>query len=181
MKENSLKLLCINTHRSLYKFNRLDFGVKVVPAIIQQFVDVMLGDLDFAAAYLDDKSVTEHWKHIMCAFDKLQEYDFKVKEAKCDFFLSEMKYLGHLINQDGRRPDPDRATAIKDMPAPDNVQSFLGLANFYQIFIKNMHNLSPHRLNELLKKDKTWTWTPECQPVFEKIKEILTSDLSHSL
>ena len=82
----------------------------------------------------------------MCVFDKLQEYCFKVKETKCDFFLVEIKYLEHIINKDGRRPDPDRATAIKDMPAPDNVQapqSFLGLVNCYQIFIKNMHNLSP--------------------------------------
>ena len=129
----------------------------------------MLGDLDFATAYLDDilitsKSVTEHWKHIMCVFDKLQEYGFKVKEAKCDFFLTEIKYLGHIINKDGRRPDHDRATGIKDMPASHNVQalqSFLGLANFYQVFIKNMHNLRAP-LNELLKKDKTCSWTPEC-------------------
>ena len=80
----------------------------------------------------------------MCVFDKIQEYGFKVKEAKCDFFLSEIKYLGHIINKDGRWPDPDRATAIKDMLAPDNVQalqSFLGLTNFYLIFIKNIYNL----------------------------------------
>ena len=149
VEENSSKLLCINKHRGLYKFWRLAFGVKVAPAIFQQVMDAMLGDLDFATAYLDDilitsKSVTEHRKHFMCVFDKLQEYGFKVKEAKCDFFLTEMKYLGHrqslliIINKDGRRPDPDRATAIKDVPAPDNVQalqSFLILANFYQIFI----------------------------------------------
>ena len=65
-----------------------------------------------------------------------------------------------MINKDGRWPDPDSATVTKDMLAPANVQalqSFLGLANFYQIFIKNMHNLIAP-LNELLKKDETWTW-----------------------
>ena len=49
--------------------------------------------------------------------------------------MNKIKYLGHIIDKDGRRPDPERATAIKDMPAPDNVttlQSFLGLANYYQ-------------------------------------------------
>ena len=178
MEENSSKLLCINMYRGLYKFNRLVFGLKVAHAIFQQVMDVMLGDLDFATGYLDDisitsKSVTEHRKYIMCVFDKLQEYDFIVKEAKCDLFLAEIKYFGHIINKDGRQPDPDRATAIKDMPAPDNVQalqSFLGLANFYPIFIKIMHNLSP-ALNELLKKDKTWSWTSECQTAFEKVKD----------
>ena len=80
---NSSKHLCINTHRGLYKFNRLAFGVQVAPAIFQQVMDARLGDLDFATAYLDDilitsKSVTEYRKHIMCVFDKLQEYGFIV-------------------------------------------------------------------------------------------------------
>lgn len=122
------------------------FGVKVAPAIFQQVMDAMLGDLDYATAYLDDILVTsktsaEHRNHIISVFKKLQEYGLKVKEAKCDFFLPEIKYLGHIINRDGRRPDPERANAIRNMPAPVNVQSlqsFLGLANFYQDFIKNM-------------------------------------------
>ena len=69
----------------------------------------------------------------MCVIDKLKSTVLKLRKRNA-IFLSEMKYLGHIINKDGRRPDPDRATAIKDMPAPDNVQaqqSFLGLANFY--------------------------------------------------
>ena len=78
----------------------------------------------------------------------------------CEFFLEEIKYLGHIIDKDGRRPDPDRATAIKkkNMPVPGNItelQSFLGLANYYQSFIPNMHNLRAP-LNALLKKDSIW-------------------------
>ena len=121
----------------------------------------MLGDLDYITAHLDDmlvtsKTTTEHLNHIINVFEKLQEYGFKVKEAKCDFILPEIKYLGQIINRDGRRPDPERANAIRNMPAPDNVQdsqSFFGLANFYQGFIRNMQNLRDY-LNELLKKDK---------------------------
>ena len=54
VKEVSSKLLCINMHRGLYKFERLPFGVKVMPAIFQQVMDTMLSGLDFAVAYLDD-------------------------------------------------------------------------------------------------------------------------------
>ena len=147
-------------------------------------MNTMLGDLDYATAYLDDilvtsKTTTEHWNHIINVFEKLQEYGFKVKEAKCDFFLPYIKYLCHIINRDGRRPDPERANAIRNMPAPDNVQAlqiFLGFANFYQGFNKNMQNLRGP-LNELLKKDKPWLWTL-CQESFEKIKKTLTLDLS---
>ena len=118
----------------LYKFNRLAFGIKVASAIFLPVMDAMMGDLDFATAYLDDilipsKSVTEHRKHIMCVFDKIQEYGFTVKETKCVFFLAKIKHLGHIINKIGRWPDPERATAFKDMLAPDNIQalqSFLG-------------------------------------------------------
>ena len=93
--------------------------------------------------------------------------------------MEKIEYLGHIIDRDSRRPDPEWATANKDMPVPENVsssQSFLGLANYYQVFIPNMHNLCA-LLNELLKKNKDWEWTPECQEAFIKIKEVLTSDL----
>ena len=183
--EESSKLLCINTHRGLYKYTSLAFGVKVAPAIFQQVMDTVLGDLDCATAYLDNilvtiKTTVEHQNHIKNVFVKLQEYGFNVKEAKCDFFLPEIKYLGHIINRNGHQSDPERANAIRNMPVPDNVQalqSFLGLANFYQGFIDNMQNLKGP-LNELLKKGKPWLWTPECQESFEKIKKTLTSNLS---
>ena len=147
----------------------------------------MLDGLDFAVAYLDDviiisKSKEQHQEHVRRVFSLIQEFGFNVKEEKCEFFLEEIKYLGHIIDKDDRRPDPDRATAIKkkNMPAPGNtteLQSFLGLANYYQSFIPNMHNLRAP-LNALLKKVSTWKWTPECQEAFNKIKNTLTSDLS---
>ena len=129
---------------------------------------------------MTSKTTAEHWNHIINVFEKLQECGFKVKEAKCDFFLPKIKYLGHIINRDGRQLDSERANAIRNMPAPDNVQvfqSFLGLAKFYQGFIKNIQNLRGPP-NEHLKKDKPWLWTPHCQESFEKIKITLTLYLS---
>ena len=107
-------------------------------------MDTILGGFDFTFAYLDDivisrKTKELHIEHLNKVFAQMQEYGFKVKEAKCDFCMNKIKYLGHIIDKDGRRPDPERATAVKDMPAPDHVtilQSFLGLANYYQSFIK---------------------------------------------
>ena len=100
----------------------------VASAIFQQVMDILVGDLDYARAYLDDILVTskimaKHRNHIINVFEKLQEYGFKVKEAKCYLFLPGIKYLGHIINRDGRRPDPERANAIRNMPDPDNVQA----------------------------------------------------------
>ena len=171
-------LLSINTHRGLYRYERLAFGVKVAPAIFQQVMDTMLGGLDFAIAYLDDiiiasRNMEQHTDHIYQVFKRLQDYGFKVKENNCKFFLQRIKYLGNITDKDGRRPGPDRAPAIKDMPAPENttqLQSFLGLANYYQSFIPKMHLLRAP-LNPLLKKDKRWEWTTEYQAAFEEIKK----------
>ena len=73
VEEESSKLLCINTHRKLYKFERLPFGVKVAPVIFQQVTDTMLSGLDFSVAYLDDilmnsKHVVERKDHVHKVF-----------------------------------------------------------------------------------------------------------------
>ena len=106
----------------------------------------MLGSFDFTFAYLDDFVISSKTKelyqeHLNKLFTQIRELGFKVKEAKCDFCMDKIKYLGHIIDKDRRRPNSERVTTIKDIPAPDNVttlQSFLGLANYYQSFIKKI-------------------------------------------
>ena len=147
--EECSKLLSINTYLELYKLGRLLSGVKVAPAIFQHVTDTRLSDLDFAVAYLDDilmnsPNVEQHKEHAYKEFSRIYEYDFKLKESKSKFFMEKFKYLGLNIDTNARKPDPGRAIAIKDMPAPENVsalQSFLELANFYQVFMPNIHNL----------------------------------------
>ena len=72
----------------------------------------MLSDLDFAVAYLDDilmnsQNVEQHQENVHEDFSRIQEYSFKLKESKCDFFMKK------IIDKDGRRPDPERATAVR--------------------------------------------------------------------
>ena len=179
------RLLCINTHMGIFRLKRLPFGLKVAPALFQQVMDTMLAGLEFASAYLDDiliksKNTQEHEKHIRAVFKRIQEYGFKLSPDKCEFFMKEIKYLGQVINVDGRKPDPQRSEAIKKMPAPTTVaqlQSFLGLAQYYAIYIPKMHDLRAP-LNELLKKGSKWIWTKECESAFQKIKDYLLADLA---
>ena len=90
-------------------------------------MDTMLNDLNFAVAYLNDilmncQNVEQYKEHVHKVFKRNQEYGFKLKESKCDFFI-EIKYLEYIIDKDVRRPDPEQATAIEDMPAPGKVSS----------------------------------------------------------
>ena len=83
-------------------------------------------------AYVDVYAY-EYTTHVHNVFLWIQGYSFKLKESKSDFFMEKIKYLKHIIDRDDRRPDPERTTTIKDMPAPENVstlQSFLGLTNY---------------------------------------------------
>ena len=77
-------------HHGLYKFERLPFGVKVVPAIFQQVMDTILSGLDFAVGYFDDilmksKSIIKHKEHVYKVFfTKIQDHGFKLKDTKCE-------------------------------------------------------------------------------------------------
>ena len=169
VEEKCAELLTINTHRGLYKINRLQYGIKVAPTIFQKIMDTMLADLDFATAYLDDILIKsknrDHAELVIEGFKKIKEFGFKLSMEKCEFFLSKIKYLGQVIDKKGRTPDPNRVDAIKYRPALTNVaalQSFLGLANYYNSYIPNMHILRAP-LNHLLKIDVKWNWTDECK------------------
>ena len=87
--------------------------------------------------------------------------------------MNKIKCLGHIIDKDGRCPDPERATVIKDMPAPNNVttlQSSLGLANYYKSFIKNLNDPRIPR-NEQLEKIKSGDGRPNVKQHLTKLKK----------
>ncbi|PIO77458.1 hypothetical protein TELCIR_00441 [Teladorsagia circumcincta] len=125
------------------------------------------------------RTIDEHNTRLDAVFQRIQDYGFRIRLEKCSFLQTQIKYLGFVINAQGRSPDPDKVKAIQKMPAPNDVsqlRAFLGLINFYGNFVKDLHNLRAP-LDALTKKDAVYTWTPECQSSFDKIKAILNSDL----
>ena len=85
----------------MYKFNHLDFGIKVAPAIFQRVMETVLCGLDFAVAYLDDillksENPEEHNENVFEVFRRIQDNGFNRKEEKCEFFMSKIKYLGQV-------------------------------------------------------------------------------------
>ena len=169
VEEKCAELLTINTHRGLYKINRLQYGIKVAPTIFQKIMDTMLADLDFITTYFDDILMkSKNWDHVKHVIEvlkkKMIEFACKLSMEKWEFFS--IKYLGQVINKKGRTPDPNREDTIKYMPAPTNVtalQSFWGLDNFYNCCIPNMHILRAP-VNHLPKKKAVkWNWMDECK------------------
>lgn len=182
--DTSKELLTINTHKGLYRYNRLPFGVKSAPGIFQQIMDTMLAGIKGAVAYLDDiiimgRTKEEHDVRLDAVFQRIKEFGFHVNPDKCNFFLPRIRYLGFIFDANGRHPDPEKIEAIQQMPAPTDIKtlrSFLGLISYYGVFVKEMRDLRAP-LDKLLKKEAKWNWTEDCQNVFERSKEILKSDL----
>jgi hypothetical protein len=96
---------------------------------------------------------------------RLKKHNLYLKAENCKFNVTEVEYLGLIIQENELAMDPTKLAGIKDWPAPMNikgVQSFLGFGNFYQRFIGHFTALA-RLLNELTKKDKVFKWTEACQ------------------
>ena len=147
--EECRKMLCINTPKGLFQYNRLSFGVKTAPATFQQMMDTMIAGLPNTAAYLDDIVVTgetleDHNGSLRRLFDRIKEYGLRVRLEKCSFLKSEIRFLGQIINKDGRKPDQGEIEAIVKMPAPTNVselRALLGMVTYYGAFMPAMRDL----------------------------------------
>ena len=95
VEENNSKLLCINTHRGLYKVDKLVLGKKVAPALFQQVMDTILGGFAFTFVYLDDivissKTKELHREHLNKVLAQIRGFGFRVKKAKCDFCMNKI-------------------------------------------------------------------------------------------
>ena len=101
-----------------------------------------------------------------------------MKHSKCDFFKSEIHYLGHIISADGISPLPDKLDTIKNMPAQKDVKEikqFLGLTGYYRKFVLRFADIS-RPLTQLTKKETKFLWTPECQKLFKLLKSFLCGE-----
>ena len=105
--------LVINTHRGLYEYTRLPFGVSSAPAIFQRTMESILQGLDRVAVYIDDILITgrseeEHLKVLDEVLQRLQKAGMRLKKSKCTFLSHSVEYLGHKISKDGLHPTEDK-------------------------------------------------------------------------
>lgn len=181
--ESSQNITCINTQKGLYNYSRLIFGLASSASIFQRVIDSLLGNLDGVLVFQDDVCITgsnkaQHMTRLKEVLKRLEEAGFTLRRDKCKFFQREISYLGYIIDKNGIRKDPSKIDAILQATVPKTVtelQSFLGLINYYRNFTPNASSiLSP--MHELLKKDCKWHWGSEQDKSFEEVKKILSSD-----
>ena len=133
--------------------------------------------------YLDDiiifiQDELQHLEHLEIVFSCLQKAGLIMKHSKCDFFKSEIYYLGHLISPEGISPLPNKLDSIKHMPVPNSakeIKQFLGLTACYRKFVPRFADIS-RPLTTLTKKDAKFEWTSACQKSFKLLKETLCGE-----
>ena len=147
-----------------YCFNRLTFGITSAPEVFQRTMTSILGDLKAVVCHIDDTlahaaTQVEHVERLRTVLKRLQEAGVTLNEI-CEFSKRSVKFLGHIIDEQGIRPDPAKTEAIRNFPVPQKVndlQRFMGMVNQMAKFIPNLANLN-EPLRQLLKKENMWKW-----------------------
>ena len=182
LDEASRELTTIHTHKGLYRWNRLPYGVASSPAIFQEIMDKVLHGLHHVAWYLDDIIITgateeEHLQNLEEVLRRLERYGLRVRMKKCKFFQDSVEYLGHVIDKEGIHPVEKKVEAIVSAKTPENIeqlQSFLGMVNYYGKFIPNLSTIAAP-LNRLRQKNVHWKWTEEEDKACKALKKLLGS------
>ncbi|XP_038069821.1 uncharacterized protein K02A2.6-like [Patiria miniata] len=132
------KYTTINTHRGLFQYTRLPFGIASAPALFQRTMESLLADIPMCRPYLDDIIVTgkndeEHLASLKAVLSRLEENGLRVKQEKCTFLQPSIEYLGHGLNKDGKSPLLKKLDVIKNAERPTNqtqLQAYLGLLGY---------------------------------------------------
>lgn len=168
----------------LFAFAVMPFGLHSAGATFQRLLDKIIGpELEPRAfAYLDDlilvsKTFDEHLELLREVFGRLRDAGLRLNPSKCHFCKTELRYLGHIINDQGIGTDPEKVAAVRNFPQPTNVKSlrsFLGLASWYRRFVRDFATTS-RPLTQLLRKNCSWRWGPEQEGAFQTLKQRLVS------
>jgi hypothetical protein len=122
-----------------------------------------------------NKGFLQHLVHLEKLFKRLHKVNMKMHPKKCEFVVTSLVCLGHRILPNGIMAHWAKVVAILEMPNPTDVhilRSFIGLCNYYRIYVQNFSTII-HHLYALLKKDVAWTWSEEAQEAFNTLKERL--------
>ncbi|XP_033002290.1 uncharacterized protein K02A2.6-like [Lacerta agilis] len=173
----------IVTHKGTFKVNRLQFGVSVAPGIFQGIMERLLREVPGTLVYFDDVLISGRNPHelesrIRQVLYKFQEAGLHLKKEKCIFGVPTVDFLGYTIDAEGVHPMESKVRAIANAPKPSNkteLQSFLGLVNFYHAFLPHKAAVA-EPLHRLLQKKCVWHWGKPQQKAFETIRGMLSAE-----
>lgn len=184
LDEEAQKITTWSTHKGMFRMLRMPYGAAPSSAIFQKHLEQLLQGMPHTINYLDDIIITgtslqNHKENVTRVLEKLREAGLTVKQEKCEFYQTEIEYLGYIISKDGIKKTESKVKAILKAQVPTNVKqvrSFCGLVNYYNKFVPNIAQIL-HPIYNLLKKETTFSWNTKCQKAFEEIKQLIAKDI----
>ena len=170
----------------LFQWKRMPFELCNATATFQRLMAQALTTVtkkygNLIMCYVDDvviatPTLEDHIERLYEVFTCMKQAGLKCKPSKCEILRDSIKYLGHLVDKHGVRPDPEAFETVLTWKAPKidtQLMSFLGFANYYREFVKGYAD-KIYPMQQLMRnKGKKFTWTDEAQVAFENTKREL--------
>lgn len=151
MAEDDKEKTAFSTSLGLFHFKVMPFGLCNSPSALSRLLEDVLRGLQWEECllYMDDiivpgSTFAEALQRLENIFERLRDANLKLKPSKCNLFQKSVKFLGHVVSEEGVQTDPDKTEAIKNWPiptTPKDVRSFLGLCSYYRRFV---HGFAKH-------------------------------------
>jgi hypothetical protein len=182
--EKDIPKIAFSTQYGLYEYLVMSFGLTNAPTHFMYLMNsIFMEELDkFVMVFIDDilvfsKSKKEHEEYLRIVLQRLRDHQLYVKFSKCEFWLSEVQFLGHMISLEGISIDPSKVPEVLDWKPPRTVyqvHNFLGLAGYYRRFIPNFSKIAKP-ITDLLKKDEKFVWNAKRDEAFQTLKKLVTT------
>jgi len=167
-----------------YEYVVMPFGVTNAPAVFMDYMNrIFQPFLDkFVVVFIDDiliysRTREEHAEHLRLVLGVLREKQLYANMSKCEFWMGEVQFLGHVISAQGIAVDPAKVEAVVKWESPKSateIRSFVGLAGYYRRFIERFSKIVAP-LTLLTRKDQPFTWMDMCEESFQELKRRLMS------
>jgi hypothetical protein len=162
-----------------FEFLVLPFGLTNAPGTFMHLMHQTFREMldEFVLVFLDDiliysKTLEEHERHVTAVLKKLRDSKLYAKESKCEFFKTEVEFLGHHVGRDGVRMMDNKIDAVNKWPTPTkvtDVRAFLGTAGYYRKFIRDFSKIAAP-LSNLTHDNVKFVWGAAEQDSFEQLK-----------
>ena len=184
VREIDIPKAAFRTRYGNFEFTVMPFGLTNAPAAFMDLMHrVFQPYLDqFVIVFVDDiliysQSEWEHEYHLRIVLQLLRDHQLHAKFSKCEFWLTEVRFLGHVVSTSGMSVDPEKDEAVMSWERPKSVfeiQSFLGLTGYYRRFIEDFSRIAAP-MTRLTRKEVKFDWDHRCEEAFQELKRRLTS------
>ena len=184
VRETDIPKTALRTRYGHFEFIVMPFGLTNVPVAFMDLMHrVFQPYLDqFFMVFVDDiliysQSEWEHEDHLRIILQWLRDHHLYTKFSKCEFWLTEVRFLGHVVSASGVSVDLEKVEAVMSWERPKSVfeiRSFLGLVGYYRRFIEDLSRLIAP-MTRLTRKEVKFDWDDRCEEAFQELRRRLTS------